>query len=71
MFLAKMGSLQVRCAILPSSIGCLPSLETWSLHRGDFERCAWDIIDGDLGWGSVLVGLSASDFVVARDFLIG
>jgi hypothetical protein len=49
----------------------LPFLEAWSLHRGDFERFAWDIIDGDLGWGSVLDGLGASDFVVARDFLIG
>jgi hypothetical protein len=56
---------------LPSSVGCLPSLEAWSLHCRHFKDFAWGIIDGDLGWGFVFHGLSANDFVIFCDFLIG
>ena len=55
---------------LPSSIGCLPSLEAGSLNWRHFTGFAEGDFDDNLGWGLIFEGLSASDFVVARDFLI-
>jgi hypothetical protein len=57
-------------ARLAFEFGWLPSFEARSLLRGHFAGFAWSIIDGNLGWRSVLNNFRADSIFAVGGFTL-